>query len=428
MRRRQFVTAASTFALGGLAAACSPQAAIDTTATRATSPSRPAVARRNAKIGPVAQRILVLVELQGGNDGLNMVIPHADPLYRRLRPGLAIAANEIVTLDAALGLHPSLEPLAVAYEAGEMKVVNSVGYPKPNRSHFRSIEIWDQATASDQYANEGWVTHALDEHPVFAQRKADADAIVVGIGNIGPLSGPGTRLVNMREPRQFLAQSQTMAALSGRSDASLALRHIVRTQNEATAAAGSVRTKFTGRDRFGRGFGGDPFSRSLSIAANLIADGVDIPVWKVTLGSFDTHADQRGRHARLLTNLGNGLAAFRAAMVQLGRWDDTLVVTYSEFGRRVAENLSRGTDHGTAAPLLMLGGAIDGGIIGPPPDLEDLDAGDLKARIDFRQVYSGIMADWWSRPDNFLAKQGFSAIPVLRQRVAATGAAQQNAL
>ncbi len=427
MRRRQFVTTASTFALGGLAAACAPQTE-SAGRLAATKPVRAPGARRAAKAGPVGGRILLLVELQGGNDGLNAVIPYADPLYRRLRPSLAIEPNEIATLDGTTGLHPSLEPLAMLYEAGELAIVNSVGYPKPNRSHFRSIEIWEQATASDQYASEGWITHALAEHPVFSRRTADADAIVVGIGNIGPLAGPGTRLVNMREPRQFLAQSEAMAALAGRSDASPALRHLVRTQNEAAAAADSVRRKFTGRDRFGRRFASDPFARSLSIAANLIADGVDIPVWKATLGSFDTHADQRGRHARLLANLANGLAAFKGAMVDLGRWDDTLVVTYSEFGRRVAENLSRGTDHGTAAPLLMLGGAVDGGILGAPPNLEDLDAGDLKARVDFRQVYAGIVADWWQQPDNFLARQGFSALPVLRRSVAASGAAQQKAL
>ncbi len=428
MRRREFVTTASTLAFGGLAAACAPQTGAGPSTAVPTTRTTAARMRRAAKIGPVADRMLVLVELQGGNDGLNTVIPHTDPLYARLRPGLAIAGNEIISLDGGLGFHPALAPLAAVYEAGELKIVNSVGYPKPNRSHFRSIEIWEQATPSDQYASEGWITRALDEHPDLSKRAADADAIVVGIGNIGPLAGPGTRLVNMREPRQFLAQSEAMAAISGRADTTPALRHIVRTQNEAASAADAVRRKFTGRERFPRQFAGDPFSRSLSIVANLIADGVDIPVWKVTLGSFDTHADQRPRHARLLTNLGSGLSAFRAAMIQLGRWDDTLVVTYSEFGRRVAENLSRGTDHGTAAPLFMLGGGVDGGIAGAAPDLVDLDAGDLKARVDFRQVYAGIIAGWWGQPDNFLARQGFSALPVLRRSTAETGAAQQKAL
>jgi len=423
MDRRRFLSAASSLAVVGLLPACAGQQ------TASTGPA-PQVAGIGSRLsggtaGPVGKRILVLVELQGGNDGLNAVIPYAHPLYRRLRPGLAIDAAEIRNVTADQGFHPSLDPLLDPLERGELAIFNSVGYPKPNRSHFRSIEIWEQATASDQYGSEGWITQALGKHPVFGRRAADADGIVVGTGNIGPLAGPGTRLVNMREPRQFLAQSESMAALAARGDVPGALRHLVRTQNEAVSAADAVKRKLTGRDRFPRRFAGDPLARSLSVAANLIADGVDVPVWKVTLGGFDTHADQRPRHARLLGNLAAALAAFRGAMTDLGRWNDTLVVTYSEFGRRAGENLSRGTDHGTAAPLFMLGGSVEGGFRGPAPDLADLDQGDLKARIDFRDVYAGIVADWWNQPDNFLVRQGSRPIQVLRRAVASSGAAQQ---
>ncbi|MBI3503322.1 MAG: DUF1501 domain-containing protein [Proteobacteria bacterium] len=423
MQRRGFLAGVSGLAVSGLLPGCANQAPV-AGAANAYRPA-PTVARSGGYPGPVGRRILVLVELQGGNDGLNMVIPYADPLYRRLRPGLAIETAEIKTVAAEQGFHPSFDPLLAPFENGELLVVNSVGYPRPNRSHFRSIEIWEQATASDQYGSEGWITHALSEHPVLGKRAADADGIVVGTGNIGPLAGPATRLVNMREPRQFLAQSEAMNPLAARKDVSDALRHLVRTQNEAVSAADAVRRKLSGGDRFARRFAGDPFARSLSVAANLIADGVDVPVWKLTLGSFDTHADQRQRHARLLANLAGGLAAFRAAMKDIGRWNDTLVVTYSEFGRRVGENLSRGTDHGTAAPLLALGGSVQGGFVGPVPDLEDLDAGDLKAKIDFRQVYAGIVADWWSQPDNFLVRQGHRPVPFIRQALVSAGAAQQ---
>ena len=415
MERRGFLAGVSGLAAAGLLPGCATQVPVTSAAAGSYRPSGAALT--NGRPGPVGNRILVLVELQGGNDGLNMVIPYANPLYRRLRPGLAIDVAEIGTVSTELGFHPSLQPLLGPFESGELAVVNSVGYPRPNRSHFRSIEIWEQATASDQYAPEGWITHALTEHPVFGRRTADADGIVVGTGNIGPLAGPGTRLVNMREPRQFLAQSEAMNALADRTAVSPALRHLVRTQNEAVSAADAVRRKLSGRDRFARRFAGDPLARSLSVAANLIADSVDVPVWKVTLGSFDTHADQRQRHARLLGNLAGALAAFRASMLDLGRWNDTLVVTYSEFGRRVGENLSRGTDHGTAAPLLAFGGSVQGGFHGPAPDLEDLDAGDLKAKVDFRQVYAGIAADWWNQPDNFLARQGHKAIPLIRGTV-----------
>jgi uncharacterized protein (DUF1501 family) len=424
MDRRRFLSAASSLAVAGLLPACAGPTGAPATGAVAPQVARAAVPRSSGLPGPVDRRILVLVELQGGNDGLNTIIPYAHPLYRRLRPGLAIDAAEIRNLTADQGFHPALDQLLDPFERGELAVVNSVGYPKPNRSHFRSIEIWEQATASDQYANEGWITHALAEHPVFGRRTADADGIVVGTGNIGPLAGPGTRLVNMREPRQFLAQSESMAALAARARVPDALHHLVRTQNEAVSAADAVKRKLTGRDRFPRRFAGDLLARSLSVAANLIADGVDVPVWKVTLGSFDTHAEQRQRHARLLGNLAGALAAFRGAMTDLGRWNDTLVVTYSEFGRRAGENLSRGTDHGTAAPLLALGGSVQGGFRGAAPDLGDLDQGDIKAKIDFRQVYAGIVADWWNQPDNFLVKQGHAPLPLLRRAVANSGAAQ----
>jgi uncharacterized protein (DUF1501 family) len=407
MDRRHFLVAAS----GSLIAACTgPQNA----AVAPPVAARPPVPRSTGVAGPVRKRILVLVELQGGNDGLNTVIPIADADYRRLRGGLAIDAKEALDVESNVAFHPALKPLVDPLERGELAVLHSVGYPKPNRSHFRSIEIWDQATASDRYGDEGWVTQALRGHPEFSTRDADADAIVLGVGNIGPLAGPDTRLVTMREPRQFLAQAESMRNLDARRDATPALRHLVRTQNEAVAAADAVRRKLSGRARFNGRFGGDPLARSLAIAADLIADGIDIPVWKVTLSGFDTHADQRPRHARLLANLANALAAFRGSMQELGRWNDTLVATYSEFGRRVGENLSRGTDHGTAAPLFVLGGAVDGGFKGPIPNLADLDEGDLKAKLDFRQVYASVVADWWGQRDNFLVRQGHQPLTLVR--------------
>ncbi len=407
MDRRKFLVAAS----GSLLAACTgPQNA----AVAPPVTARPSVPRSTGIAGPVRNRILVLVELQGGNDGLNTVIPIADANYRRLRGGLAIDAQEALDVTQEIAFHPSLKPLVDPLERGELSVFHSVGYPKPNRSHFRSIEIWEQATASDRYGDEGWVTQALRGHSEFSKRNADADAIVLGVGNIGPLAGPDTRLVTMREPRQFLAQAESMQSLAARRDVTPALRHLVRTQNEAVAAAEAVRRKLSGRERFSRRFAGDPLARSLAIAADLIADGVDIPVWKVTLSGFDTHADQRPRHARLLTNLANALAAFRSSMQELGRWNDTLVVTYSEFGRRVGENLSRGTDHGTAAPLFAFGGSVDGGFKGAAPNLADLDEGDLKATLDFRQVYASVIADWWGQPDNFLVRQGHQPLRMVR--------------
>jgi uncharacterized protein (DUF1501 family) len=415
--RRNLLSGAAT--LGGLSllAGC----ATDAQAPRTTAgpyASSPQPRRGTGTPGALAGRILVLVELQGGNDGLNTLVPLDQPAYRRIRPSIAIDAADTIPISAAQGLHPELRPLADPFEHGDVAVLNAVGYPKPNRSHFRSIEIWEQATDADSYAPEGWATRALSEHPLFGKRRGDADGIVVGTGTIGPLAGPGTRLITLRDPRQFLAQSEAIQRVALRADAPASLRHVVRTQNEAVSAAEAVRRKLSGKNRFQRNFGGDAFGRSMAIAADLIADGVEIPVWKTTLGSFDTHADQRARHARLLGQLAAGLAAFRGAMQSLGRWNDTLVVTYSEFGRRAAENLSRGTDHGTAAPLFVLGGAVEGGVHGRAPDLDALVDGDLRAETDFRSVYAGVIARWWDAPDNFLARQGHQPAHLTRARIA----------
>jgi uncharacterized protein (DUF1501 family) len=407
MDRRGFLAGAA------LLAACGT----DGQAPVAPATSVRAPRRGDALPGSLDQRILVLVELQGGNDGLNTVIPVSQPAYRWLRPGLAIDPARALGLDADHALHPALEPLLEAWDAGECAIVESVGYPRPNRSHFRSIEIWEQATASDAYASEGWATRALREHPSPSLRAgADADGIVVGTGAIGPLAGAGVRVVNMRDPRQFLAQSERLRALGAPAEGPEALRHLLRTQNEAAAAAQAVQRKLSGRERFARRFSWDPLARGLAHASDMIADGVRAPVWKVTLAGFDTHADQAQRHERLLGQVAGALATFRAAMREMGRWNDTLVLTYSEFGRRAGENLSRGTDHGTAAPLFALGGAVEGGLRGTLPDLEALEDGDPRAQVDFRAVYAGAIAGLWEQPSNFLAAQGHAPVQLLRRR------------
>lgn len=414
LSRRHLLTIAGAHVGAALLSGCATDPTSQTPG-RAGGSAGPWRAGRGAGLpGALRQRILLLVELQGGNDGLNTLVPLDQPAYARLRPAIAIPTGTAIPLTPAQGLHPALRLLEPAYARGDVAIVNAVGYDRPNRSHFRSIEIWEQATDSDRYATQGWATRALAEHPVFAQRSADADGIVVGNGTIGPLAGPVTRLVTLREPQHFLAQSEALRRTTLRADAPDSLRHVVRTQNVAVAAADAVRRKVTGADRFTRRFGRDPFGRALAITADLLADGVESPVWKVMIGSFDTHADQLPRHAGLLGRLAAGLAAFRSAMIDLGRWNDTLIVTYSEFGRRAAENLSRGTDHGAAAPLFLLGGAVEGGVHGEAPDLEALVDGDIPASIDFRRIYAAILTRWWEQPVNFLVGDGRAPLPLTR--------------
>lgn len=338
-----------------------------------------------------ADRTLVLIELAGGNDGLNTVVPYADPAYQRLRPGIAIKREAVVQLDEKLGLHPSLAPLGEAWKAGEFAIVQGVGYENPNRSHFRSIDIWDTASGSGRFLTEGWVSRLIGASRRQAERLADA--VVLG-GGTGPVTGSGLRAVAMADPQRFLRQAQGMKAAEARPS-NPALAHLLKVQHEVQDTAKELRGVLARTPEVRGAFPAGPFGQQLRVAARLVAAKAVVPVMKLALGGFDTHANQPGPHANLLRQLGEGLAAFRKAAVEAGRWNDVIVMTYSEFGRRAAQNGSNGTDHGTAAPHFVLGAKVKGGIFGPAPDLANLVNGDLKNAIDYRSLYATAAQSWW---------------------------------
>ena len=342
--------------------------------------------------GPHWDRILVLVELKGGNDGLNTVIPFADPAYRRLRPNLGIAREQVVQLSPELGLHPALAPLTSAWQERDLAVLLGVGYPNPNRSHFRSIEIWDTASASSQTLNDGWIARA------FAQNRRppamNIDTVVID-DNTLPMSGNGMRNVVMRDAEQFIAQARRIKEGGMDRSANPALRHVLAVQHEVHQAALTLSERMKAAPEPPVPFAQNPFGRQLDLASRLLLSKLPITTIKLALGGFDTHARQREPHERLLGVLGSGLAAFRAGLKQAGLWDKVLVLTYSEFGRRVEENGSQGTDHGTAAPLFAMGGLVKGGFHGRQPSLTDLSEGDLKHNVDFRVVLSTVLQRWW---------------------------------
>jgi uncharacterized protein (DUF1501 family) len=338
-----------------------------------------------------ADRTLVLIELAGGNDGLNTVVPYADPAYQRLRPGIAIKREAVVQLDEKIGLHPSLAPLGEAWKAGELAVVQGVGYENPNRSHFRSIDIWDTASGSNRFLTEGWVARVIGSSRRAAERLADA--VVLG-GGTGPVTGSGLRAVSMPDPQRFLHQAQGMQSAEARP-ANPALAHLIKVQREVQDTAKELREVLARAPEVRGEFPNGPFAQQLRIAARLINAKAVVPVVKLALGGFDTHANQPGQHANLLRQLGGSLGAFRKALADAGRWNDVLVMTYSEFGRRAAQNGSNGTDHGTAAPHFVLGAKVKGGLFGPTPDLADLVNGDLKHAIDYRSLYATAAQTWW---------------------------------
>jgi len=355
-------------------------------------------------------RILILVELHGGNDGLNTLVPYSDERYYQARPHLAIPRERVLQLSPSVGVHYALEPLMSLWEKQQLAIIQGVGYPDPNRSHFRSIEIWDTASASQQVLDEGWLARLFEAYPLPAEYTADG--ILLGQRDGGPLSGRTVRTVALHDPQQFLQQASHVKAVE-QSSPNRALAHILQVQRELTHAAGDLAIRLQHASPLQTTFPPSPIGHQLETAAQLLAAKVPVAVIKVSQTGFDTHAGQLGHHERLLKELADGLVAFRQAMVQAGLWDRVLLMTYSEFGRRVGENASAGTDHGTAAPHFFLGGSVKGGLYGSMPSLNDLQEGDLKYRVDYRSLYATVIRSWWGIPGTTVVGPEYQAINCL---------------
>jgi uncharacterized protein (DUF1501 family) len=349
-------------------------------------------------------RILLLVELKGGNDGLNTVIPYADPRYHQLRPGIGVARERTLQLDERIGLHEKLAPLMESWKGGDLAILQGVGYANPNRSHFRSIEIWDTASAVNQTLNEGWVARAFDGSKL--PPGIGVDSIVIDSNSL-PMMGPDLRTIVMQDAENFLRQARAVKGASAMSDGgNPALRHLLAVRQEVNAAAAGLSERLQGAQAPAQEYAQETlFGRQLDLATRIVTARVPVVAVKVALGGFDTHANQTPVHERLLSVLANGLATFRRNMIAAGRWDDVLVMTYSEFGRRAQQNASGGTDHGTAGPQLVMGGQVKGGLHGAYPSLRDLQDGDLRHTVDFRDVYSTVAQGCWNQRASFGQRQ-----------------------
>jgi uncharacterized protein (DUF1501 family) len=331
---------------------------------------------------------LILIELYGGNDGLNTVIPYNDEHYYQLRPRLAIEREQVIQLNSQLGLHPSMKELLPLWKRNEMAIVNGVGYAQPNRSHFRSIDIWNTASDSHEYLEQGWIC-------LMAQSQMQAlntHGVVLGRDDPGPLSGARTLFLN--NPQQFLNQAERLKQ-TNKITQNQALQHILNTQNQIQQSSAWIRAEMEQAKPFQLEFPNSSLGNQLKSVAGMIAAKVDIPVFKLSLGSFDTHTQQRVRHHNLLKELSEGIVAFKQSMLEINRWNEVMIMTYSEFGRRPAENANGGTDHGTAAPHFVWGGKVKGGFYGSYPSLNQLSNNDLIYSLDYRSLYATILAKKW---------------------------------
>jgi uncharacterized protein (DUF1501 family) len=365
------------------------------------------------RAGSVAERVLILVELKGGNDGLNTVVPYADATYQALRPTVRIKPDEVLPLDTVggnkLGLHPSLALLLPLWEKQQLAIVQGLGYPQPNLSHFRSIEIWDTASKSTEYLEEGWVTRAM--HAGLEKSPFTTQGVIVGAGDFGPLAG--ARAVTLQNTDAFVSQSRL--ASYHETAGTAALRHVLQVENDVSAAAQGLRSE---KVNFKTEFPNHGFGNAAKAAAQIVAGQRGkggVPVMRLSLGSFDTHQNQLGTHANLLKQLAEGLTALQAALQEIGAWDRTLIATYSEFGRRARQNQSNGTDHGTSAPHFVLGGAVRGGWHGGMSDLQRLDASqNLLFTTDFRSLLAGIAQGWWGVNPQTVVRSPVDALSLIR--------------
>ena len=347
-------------------------------------------------------RILVLVVLQGGNDGLNTLIPYADPLYYAKRPVLSIPAAQVLTLQGGVGLHPALAPLLDHWNAGRLAVVRDVGYPAMSLSHFRATDILFSGTSATDVLSTGWLARYLEAtHPDFpATLPPGPMAVQQGFSAGLVLQGDrGVTGVVVDNPSTFYSLVNGNYVGSG-SDAVPETRggnelEYVRGIDEASFAyAGVIQSAATaGENRVT--YANSSIARQLATVARLIDGQMDTPVYLTGMGGFDTHATQLNNHAALLAELADGLDTFMDDLEQMGRRQDVVVLTVSEFGRRVGENGSAGTDHGTAAPWFVLGGGISGGLVGAASDLAALDgSGNLAMQHDYRSVYATLLRGW----------------------------------
>ena len=362
--------------------------------------------------------ILVVCQFSGGNDGLNTVIPFMDPDYHRARPGIGISKEDVLELENGMGLHPKMGGLAELYKEGKVAIIQNVGYPNPNRSHFKSMDIW-QSASPDGDMKYGWVGRALD---VFAKENTLSPIAGIGLSTEKPLALTARNssipcfaslndvlgMVGDPETEKMLRDIQGMDASEG-----TAIRTIQKANNTAFDAMKLLKTQLDGfkvkqeyaNDRFGQGF------RQIS---QLVATSPQTRVVYFSAGGFDTHSKQEESHANLMGGFSDAVHKFQREMEALGKAGKVTVLVFSEFGRRSYENGSGGTDHGKAGPMFMIGSNVKGGLYGDKPDLQALDQGDLKWKIDFREVYAAALDDWLGADSKTVLGDTFKPIKVIK--------------
>ena len=379
-------------------------------------------------------RVLVLVQLAGGNDGLNTIVPYGYDEYYNARPQLAIPKADIIDINGEIGFHPSLLNMKKLLDNDRLAIVQGVGYPNPNRSHFKSTDIWLTASDSDQIQETGWLGRYFDQvcppeedsGTGAACVSSGPPAIQIGLTSSLALLGKNPRGIALRDPLAFYnlvsKQSDSHGSDPSPVPQTTAERELAFLRETASAAF-SYADEIKNASELGKNTVEYPqtsLAEQLAIVARLIAGGLSTRIYVVSLKGFDTHANQLGTHAGLLQQVADAIWAFQQDLDNLGLSDRVIGMCFSEFGRRVYENASSGTDHGTAAPMLLFGKPIQGGIYGPHPSLSDLDRGDLRFVYDFRQLYATLLEHWLAYNSVDVLGTAYSTLPLIDGKITGT--------
>ncbi len=337
---------------------------------------------------------LIIVQLSGGNDGLNTIIPIGQDPYFKLRPQLALQKAELTSITSELSINAALNPLASLFDKNQWAIISDVGYPNPNRSHFRSMDIWQSASKENEYLNTGWIGRYFDQHNESKSKVLEIDA-KLSLANTGAkqkaisFTNPNTlhKAVHMGWVEESAKNSSKILTEDN-------LGYLYQTLGNLYETSDYLKSLHS-LNSLGLDFGKSPLGHNLKVIAELMSAGADTKVFYTSMGGFDTHVNQKTGHAKLLNEYATSMSAFINALKKENLFNDTLIMTFSEFGRRVKQNASKGTDHGTANSVFIMSGKLKkSGLINGPSNLLKLDNNDLIYRVDFRNIYAEIIEKW----------------------------------
>ncbi len=405
MNRRNFLLATAS----GLAIVANPEHVFARALAQAPLPGLPGS----------QDRCLVIVNLAGGNDGLNCVVPHGDEQYYRLRPALAIARNDVLAIDANAGLNPGMRSLKALYDRGMVAIVQGVGYPNPDHSHFRSTEIW-QTAAPERYEHTGWLGRYFDEAALPSENLFKGVAVSQVLPELLVSNHTDIPAVPALAQYMLVADRNAVASKAFWAEArdrrlpfeSPYLAHVMEIEGNAQRSSEELPRLVAGYTTKAS-YPATPLGRSLALAAQIVGSKLGTKAIYVEHGSFDTHVSQVAIQNRLLAQFSDAVGAFYEDLAAHGNERRVLTLTFSEFGRRIEENGSRGTDHGEASPLFLIGGGVKGGLYGTLPDLGSTNMGNLRYTVDFRSVYATVLERWLGRPSTTVLGGAFQKLPVL---------------